>query len=386
MNNPVIAIPCFKKPEALKRLLSSLKKAKYPADVKIVFSVDYSGDDDAFNIVEAFEWPYGDKEIIRYDKNIGLRENILNCGKLSQKYGSVIILEDDIYVSKDFYSYAVRAQDFYSEDDNIAGISLYAYEYSEINQERFDPLYDGKDTFFMQWASSWGQLWTANHWKKFYRWYQLNKEKSLACFNIPQNVIEWPESSWKKYYIAYLYDKKKFFVYPYVSFVSNCGDAGIHGRQGNFLNTQVCIPQFYKTSSIDFADFSLSLVKYDAFFQIYSDLLKKMNERIRAYDFDVDIAGTKKEINIEKEYLLSPKKCKKPILAFDYALIPLALNVINDIEGEYLFFGKVLDFEMKEGLFYNVFRWSVNRSIPSGLGCLKYVFVKILKKIRIDKK
>lgn len=303
---------------------------------------------------------------------------------LSKKYGSVIVLEDDTYVSKDFYSYALKAKDFYSEDDTIAGISLYAYEYSEINQEKFDPLYAEWDTFFMQWASSWGQLWTSSQWASFYEWYEKNKGKNLSIFDIPQNVIGWPESSWKKYYIAYLYNTKKFFVYPYISFVSNCGDAGFHCGQESFLNTQVCIPQSYKTSSLKFAAFSSSIVKYDSFFQIYPDYLKQMNKKIRNYDFDVDMAGTKKDMDIKKKYLLSPKKCKKPIFSFDHALIPLALNIVNDLEGNYLFFGRTSDFEMKENLFYNVSRWNINRSLPSGRQCLNYVLIKILKKLKFD--
>jgi hypothetical protein len=383
MNNPAIVIPCFKKPKALKRLLASLTKAIYYTEVNIVFSVDYSGTNEIYAIADNFEWPYGKKTIIKHSKNIGLRQNILNCGELSKQYGSVIVLEDDTFVSKDFYRYAVNAKNFYLNDDNIAGISLYAYAYSEINHEKFDPLRTKWDTFFMQWTSSWGQLWTSSQWESFCNWYEKNKNKNLAIFNIPQNVIDWPESSWKKYYIAYLYDTKRFFVYPYVSFVSNCGDAGFHCNHESFLYTQVPIPQEYKISSLKFDNFSSSIAKYDSFFQIYPEYLQKENKKLRIYDFDVDISGTKKKTNIKKHYLLSPKRCKKPIFSFDHALLPLALNIANDLDGSYLFFGKTSDFEMQENLFSRVFRWKVNRSLPTGRECFFYLLVKILNKFKL---
>lgn len=386
MSNPTIVIPCFKKIKSLKRLLSSLLKAKYPEDIKIIFSVDYSGEKNVLKILNDFNWPYGDKEIIFYNENIGLRQNIINCGELSIKYGSVIILEDDIYVSKDFYLYALKAKDFYSGDENIAGISLYSYEYSEINSERFYPIYDGKDTFFMQWASSWGQLWTAEQWDCFSKWYEKNKKNDLSTFNIPQNVVDWPESSWKKYYIAYLVDVGKFFVYPYISFVSNCGDAGFHCGEDGFIDKQVCIPMGYDTSLLKFADFSSTLLKYDSFFQIYPEYLKNGNEKIYKYDFDVDIAGTKLKKNFLKEYVLSSKRCQNPVCTFDYVLVPLALNVVNDIEGNYLSLGRTNDFIEEESLFFKAFKSYVNREVPSGRRCLRFLTTRILRKFGFGKR
>ncbi|MCI5226221.1 MAG: glycosyltransferase family 2 protein [Candidatus Electrothrix sp. AX2] len=378
--NPAVIIPCYKRIKTLERLLCSLLNAEYPENVPIVFSVDYSGENDVVDYIKNFDWPYGKKEIILHDKNIGLRKNILSCGALSRKFGSVIILEDDLYVSKQFYTYAIKTKEFYAKDRNVAGISLYAYEYSEIGSEKFYPLYNAQDTFLMQWASSWGQLWTYRQWQSFYEWYQKNKTEDLNIFNIPDNVINWPESSWKKYFIAYLVATEKFFIYPYISFVSNCGDIGVHCGENSFIQTQVPIPLNYNVLNMQYADSTL-LVKYDSFFQIYPEHLKNSDE-IQHIDFDVDLAGTKRRCNITRRYLLSSKKCRNPLFKFDKFNIPFALNIINDSKGDYFSIGKTDDFFYNENFLSKVFRCHVNREIVwSGRRSFDVVVYKLLKKM-----
>jgi hypothetical protein len=291
----------------------------------------------------------------------------------------VIILEDDTYVSRDFYSYAVRAKDFYKDDPCVAGISLYAYEYSEIALEKFYPVYDGKDTFFMQWASSRGQLWTSDQWGSFYSWYQKNMSRDLSIFNIPQNVTNWPESSWKKYYIAYLVDTDRYFVYPYFSLVSNCGDAGFHCGEGGFVDKQVAIPLSFDISKMNFAG-SDSLLKYDSFFQVEQGFLKK-NTELNKFDFDVDLSGTKEINDFKKDFILSSRKCKNPILSFDNILIPFPMSVVQNVVGSYFSLGRIEDFEFSNDIQFDVFQSYVNREILSGKKCLKVVFTKLLSKL-----
>jgi hypothetical protein len=305
MIDPVIVIPCFNKLNSLKRLVKSLLDAKYSKNVKLIFSVDYSRNKQVCDFVNEFEWPYGEKIVFKHERNIGLRENILFCGSLTRRYGSVIILEDDSYVSHYFYDYACKAMYFYENDRDIAGISLYGYEYSEILNEKFYPLINGCGTYFMQWASSRGQLWTLKHWECFQNWYECNKDSSLSCFNIHDSVISWPESSWKKYFIAYVVDSDKYFVYPYVSLVTNCGDAGIH-RDGDFVvDTQVSIPLYNYAPKYNFAKYEkYTSIKYDSFFQPMRSMLNDVSI-LEGYDFDIDLSGSKNINNIIKSHVLT---------------------------------------------------------------------------------
>ncbi len=381
MRNPVIVVPCFNKTRALERLLSSLQRAYYPKDVKIVFSVDYSGNENVLRIAEQYHWPYGEKEIITHETNIGLRANILSCGQLSEKYGSVIILEDDSYVAKNFYDYALKAKEYYKADDVIAGISLYAYEYSEISTGRFCPVRKDIDVYFMQWASSRGQLWTANQWSLFISWYDNNKDADLSYFNIPERVVGWTRFSWKKFFIAYLVDTNRFFAYPYISFVTNCGDAGTHiGMNGDFILTQVSLQPEHQVSSMRFSQLSSGSIKYDAFFEVFPDLLKQ-NKKLQDYEFDVDLAGVKRIEDLNSNFILSSKKCKNPIVSFSNVLIPLETNIIEDCEGQYFSLGKVEDFYKEDSIYGRIYQHLVNREIPTTRICLDYFAVKVMSKL-----
>src|SRR5690606_18705292 len=137
------------------RLLFSLSEARYPSSrVTLVISIDYQDSKSHQKVVEiarSFDWKFGEKIVIEHISNMGLRNHILSCGDLSQNYRGVIVLEDDLIVSNEFFNYAIQAIDFHESDQNIAGISLYSYEYEELGWYRFYPLNEGADTHFIQW-------------------------------------------------------------------------------------------------------------------------------------------------------------------------------------------------------------------------------------------
>ena len=192
-----IVIPCYNRVDSLNRLLVSLEGANYLGEeVDLIFSIDYSGINNIRYLAESFQWEFGSKKIILHPSNIGLKQNILSCGDLVDEYDAVIVLEDDLYVAKDFYNYAKQAAYYYLNNDNIAGISLFSYKYTEIGFYQFYPFQDNYDTFFIQWPSSWGQLWTKRQWHSFRSWLSLNK--SLEDINIPASVKLWTHS-WKKF-------------------------------------------------------------------------------------------------------------------------------------------------------------------------------------------
>ena len=83
---------------------------------------------------------------------------MLKCGDYAEKYGSVIVLEDDLYVSPFFYVCASAALDYYEKDERIAGISLFNLPYSQSWKLPFVPLQDDSDVYFKQVPASLGLL------------------------------------------------------------------------------------------------------------------------------------------------------------------------------------------------------------------------------------
>jgi GT2 family glycosyltransferase len=133
---PLIVVT-YNRPNSLNRLLNSLSKANYAQKVDIIISIDGKGDKEISKIANDLKWNFGNKEIIIHKKNLGLRQHILLCADLSQNYDGIILLEDDLYVSPEFYAYALSAIEYYKNCDMVAGIALYSHAFNETAQFPF---------------------------------------------------------------------------------------------------------------------------------------------------------------------------------------------------------------------------------------------------------
>ena len=182
MNRPAIVAIGYDRPQALQRLLSSIESARYAEDIHpvLVISIDNSGRDDVIEVARRFEYTHGEKVIMARPERMGLRSHVLSCGDLTEKYGSIIVLEDDIFVSPQFYSYACAALDHAEKDDRIGAVSLYDHRFNVHRRESFGAIDDGYDNYYLQLASSWGQAYTKKQWDDFKEWYEKNKDRDLA--------------------------------------------------------------------------------------------------------------------------------------------------------------------------------------------------------------
>ena len=234
--NPAIVIVAFDRPHSLSRLLHSLKHAYFSekdsdANIPLVISIDQGGDKTVFDIAESFEWKYGEKRIINHGQRMGLKNHILSCGELVNEFGSIIMLEDDLFLSPTFYDFAAKALEFTSKDPRIGGISLYAHKFNVFARLPFEPIDDGYDNWYFQFASSWGQAWTANQWNGFAEWQNEHDGEDLSGNGLPNDIAAWKESSWLKYAIKYLIETDKYFLYPRISYTTNFADAGTHSAR-----------------------------------------------------------------------------------------------------------------------------------------------------------
>lgn len=373
MKKQAIVIPCYNRTEPLIRLLNSLDRAKYYQSIDIVFSIDFSGSNKVEELCSQYEWKHGDKKIIIHKKNIGLRANILSCGDLLlNDYDRIILLEDDLFVSPNFCVYALSAADFYEDDINIGGISLFAYAKSETGLFNFYPLKDEKDTFFIQWPSSWGQLWTKNQWTLFRNWLKLNYDFS-SC-NIPDYVKSW-KNSWKKFYAAYLVETNRYFVFPYLSFTGEGACPGTHvSEKTNYSIYNSSMN--YNGKEFSFRSFDSDVrYKYDCFFQPISRMLEISG---RKYHTSFDLYGTKTIKNINTEFIITAKQCDNIIYSYANIEIPLELNIFDDISGS--FFSLVHKDDFNTGVL-PLWKKESLRMIFSKKDMLKYLFGAIKNKV-----
>lgn len=296
MKNDIFCIIAvgYSRPQAMKRLLQSLVTADYLGDtVDLLVSIDKGKlQKEVYDAAESIEWKFGEKRIREFDERQGLRNHILQCGDAVENYKAVIVLEDDITVSRAFYSYAKQCCEKYGGCEKIAGISLYKHKINVGVGHFFEPDYAGHDVFMMQYAQSWGQCWTKEMWFKFRNWYNLRKDDVFIPENaellnrIPDNILNWGEQSWMKYYMAYIVENDLYFVYPYWGLSTNHSEAGQHS------NTTSCDYQIEMNQAI--LDYKLPAfqdsIKYDIFFERIGLEIKEFEDS----DVILDLYGNRK--------------------------------------------------------------------------------------------
>lgn len=175
-------------------------------------------------------------KIIEREKNFGLANSIIEgVTKVVNKYGEIIVLEDDLITSKYFLRFMNDALDVYQNDSKVASISGYVY-----------PIKDLPETFFIKGADCWGWATWKRAWdlfekdgKKLLR--DLEEKKLLNEFDFDgtykysemlKNQIEGKNNSWAVRWYASAFLKNKLTLYPGKSLVSNIGNDTIGTHSG----------------------------------------------------------------------------------------------------------------------------------------------------------
>lgn len=318
----------YNRPDSIRRILGSLERADYDyEDIRLVVSIDHSGMEEVVRTAEECAWSHGSKEVFYRPERLGLRKHIISCGDMTEKYGAVMILEDDLFVSPDFYNYAMQALERYGDDPRIAGISLNTKRELLESPYPFFPLHTGYDVYFQQFASSWGQVWNRRMWADFKEWYEQNQTLPRNV-NVPLTVLNYPETSWAKFYQTYVVEKNKFYVFSYDSLTTNFGDAGEHFNHDSSAFQSVLFygrKKEYRMPAFEDG------VKYDIFGEPLG--LGKVLE-VPEEELTCDFWGRKQEASY-KRYLLTC--CRRPyqvVKQFSMCMKPMELNVMEQIPGK----------------------------------------------------
>ena len=332
-DTPIIVVIAYNRPKSLARLLKSIERAAYPeVKIPLVISIDYSpSNSDVVEIANNFNWKFGEKSVIAHKKNLGLRKHVVSCGDLALEYGNVIILEDDLYVSKNFYYFSLAALNFSRDKDYIGGISLYNHKINVHKGEYFSAYEDGYDNWYFQFASSWGQSWSKEQWLGFKDWYNKNPVVGPNP-NIPENVTNWSDKSWLKYFIAYLIETDKFFLYPKISLSTNFNDPGTHvGSDSTAYQLEL---MGAKKEIYNFSGISESQAVYDSFFENMT--LNKYLPNIANESVSIDLYGAKK--GCQSKYLLSSSFLDfETLQTYGRSLKPIDANIFENVNGSDFF-------------------------------------------------
>lgn len=329
MTELAIVVVGYDRPQALSRLLASLDGVAFDGvEVPLIVSLDRSGNDEVQRVAEAFAWRHGEKTVRTFPRRLGLKAHVLACGDLTETHGNLLVLEDDLFVSPNLHRFAVQALERYGDDDRIAGIALYTHLWNVGCERPFQPLPEPTDAFFMQFACSWGQIWSRRGWAGFRQWLAQKGEAFEPHPAIPRNVSQWSDQSWLKHHIRYCIETGRFFVYPRVSLATNFSDRGQH-NEGQENGYQVPLQEAH-TVPYRFPDLDRSRAVYDAFFEsmrLHGAL------GLEADALCVDLYGMKGNRLGARHWLSLESAPFRVARTFDLAFRPHEANILHAVPG-----------------------------------------------------
>ena len=188
-------------------------------------------------------------------KNVIVKKNPINKGlansiisgvsEIVEKYGCVIVVEDDLVTSPHFLEFMNDGLDMYEFEDSVACISGYIYPVKNILP----------NTFFIKGADCWG--WAT--WERSWDLYddngprlleQLEDKKLSFDFNffnsypyidMLKDQIDKKNNSWAILWYASAYLRNKLTLYPGKSLIQNIGidGSGIHSGESNLFDVEI---------------------------------------------------------------------------------------------------------------------------------------------------
>jgi hypothetical protein len=206
------------------------------------------------------KWNFKEIHIIERAKNYGLADNIIDgVTEIVNKYGKIIVLEDDIVTSVGFLKYMNDALNLYQHEEKVMHISGYMFP---IGLSKRNIQKNKSQTFFYNQASCWGWGTWAEAWKKFngdcsFLMKELERHNKINYFNIDGSYpfldhlklnIEGKVKMWSIKWHASIILNNGFCLHPIQSLTKNigfdgsrehCGKSNIYSN--NEIASEICV-------------------------------------------------------------------------------------------------------------------------------------------------
>jgi len=187
-------------------------------------------------------------EIIERDKNIGLANSIISgVTKIINKYGKVIVLEDDLISSNKFLAFINQALDWYSDENNIFSVSGYNFPIQIPSNYKYDGYCSYRS---MSWSwGTWLDKWEKADWEvKDYNEFVIDKN-AKKLFNrggddltdILKLQMNGKIDSWSIIWDYTHFKHNAFSFCPVKSKIYNIGfdGSGVHSSNNNVMQQKI---------------------------------------------------------------------------------------------------------------------------------------------------
>lgn len=256
MRNPApIAIFIFNRPEHLHRTLTSLMRCAEFADSPVIVFGDGPKRNEQIPQVEAARSVardlLGKRASYRFqDRNVGLARSIIGGVRmLTEEYGNVIVVEDDLVLAPGFLSFMNAALARYADIPSVYQVSGHAFDPPELT--------GSTKAAFLPFTTTWGWATWRRAWQHFDErasgWEQLREDPGLRRrFNLGgvydysamiERQMSGKVDSWGIRWYWSVFKRDGLVLFPPQTLVSNEGfdGSGSHGR-GLFRRYETRLP------------------------------------------------------------------------------------------------------------------------------------------------
>jgi hypothetical protein len=283
----------YNRPWHTQQTIEALQKNSLATDSELFIYSDAPKNDSAIPLVKAVREyiksikGFKNVSIIERRTNYGLASSIIDgVTRITNEFGKVIVLEDDLVTSPHFLNYMNDGLSLYENDENVASIHGYIYPIDKL-----------PETFFIKGADCWGWATWKRAWNIFEPDGKVLLEKltssglqNEADFNgsyqytkMLEDQIIGKNNSWaiRWYMSAFLEDM--LTLYPGKSFVENIGNdgSGTHSEETKVFSAipNACFTELTKINVVEnshcrkrIEEFFLSM-KRNIFYRIYNKII-----------------------------------------------------------------------------------------------------------------
>jgi GNT-I family len=239
-----VAIFAYRRPDHLRNTLDCLTRCEGFRDSPVLVYCDGPRDDSETDMVMATRKRaremLGDRAEYHFSEvNLGLSRSIITgVTKVVNRFGRVIVVEDDLELSPDFLSFMNRALDRYADEERVFQVSGYQFDVPEFKYT--------VSALFLPFAASWGWATWKRAWDQFdpmaAGWEAIRADKNLRQrFNLDGTYdyatmllrqMAGLRDSWAVRWYWTLFKAGGLVLFPPVSLVRNTGfdGSGTHGQ------------------------------------------------------------------------------------------------------------------------------------------------------------
>jgi len=267
---PVVVF-VYRRYEHTNRLLESLANNFLAGQTEVfIFSdgaknvSDRESIDQVRNLVNDPKWETRFKKVSVFaeETNKGLANSVISgVSNIIQQYGKVIVVEDDLILSKYFLRYMNDALDYYESVPDIWSISGYSFPMKVLKKYQHDIFYGyrGCSWGWGTWKNRWDMVdWDCKDYDKFIQdpnWVQKFNRGGTDLTPMLGSQMAGRIDSWAIRWCFAQSNAEMYTIYPKVSYVINDGldGSGTHSGVSNAFETVIfdCVETRMEKLKID---------------------------------------------------------------------------------------------------------------------------------------